>query len=157
MLARHSCMPPHMLLPAYVHTLTICWGIPHILQGLFGVQFGWGLYCWSGRRIHDKLGIAVPSWYPMIEKSPLTPIMVVYYISNMLQDRIIASGSFDVAVNNKAVWSTAEKGRVPSWQELLWQLEEAGLPRISGADDAANWPVAWQDTKAAEPPVHGEI
>lgn len=127
-------------------------------KALYGVQVLLSFYCWSGRRLHAKLGIAVPSWFEVIERSPLTPIMVLYYLSNMAQDRITASGSFDVAVNDKSVWATAAQDRrVPSWQELLWHLEEAGLPRVPGADDIANWPAGWQDTKVPEPGAHGEI
>ena len=114
-------------------------------------------YFWMGRRIHESIGVAVPSWFSAIEKSPLTPIMVVYYGTNLAQDRLLSSGAFEVTVNAKSVWSTADKGRAPTWQELLWQLEEAGLPHVDGADGEANWPSGWRDAKATDPTIQGEL
>jgi hypothetical protein len=127
------------------------------LQGITFLKYVLMSYCWTGRRIHEAIGVAVPSFFATIERSPLTPIMFVYYISNMAQDRILTSGAFEVTVNSKSVWSTPEKGRAPTWQELLWQLEEAGLPHVDGADDEANWPSGWREAKATDPSIQGEL
>ena len=126
-------------------------------QALMVLRYSAMTYCWTGRRIHDAIGVAVPSWFGVIESSPLTPIMAIYYVSTMAQDRLLASGAFDVTVDGKSVWSTADKGRQPSWQELIWQLEEAGLPRVDGADAETNWPSGWRDAKPTDPSVQGEL
>ena len=109
-------------------------------------------YCWFGRRIHARLGIATPEWYKLIESSPLYPIMFAYYLGTIAQDRIVATGQFDVTVDGHDAWSTGTppSSPPPTWQQLLWKLEALGLPRIAGADDTANWPSGWQDVKEAD-------
>lgn len=127
------------------------------IMGLAVLQFALMAYFWTGRRIHGALGIPVPSWYSFIEQSPLAPLMLTYYLTNMIRDRIITSGAFDVDVNEKSVWSLSQNGRPPTWQELLWNLEEAGLPRVDGADDEANWPAGWNQVKQTDTGIMGTI
>ena len=74
-------------------------------------------------------------------------MMMVYMLGNNIKARLLATGTFEVTVNGKLVWSALEKKRTPSWPEILFALQEAGLERVDGADDESMFPSGWAAKK----------
>eukprot|EP00041_Stephanoeca_diplocostata_P019663 m.427546 g.427546 ORF g.427546 m.427546 type:complete len:255 (-) comp21363_c1_seq3:541-1305(-) len=117
----------------------------HLASVATASQYAMMAYCWAGRKISAQLGWPVPGWFGVIEQSPMTPMAVLYFLGKRLQNYILGTGGFEVTVDGKLIWSMRTSGRIPSWQELLFQLQEAGLPTVEGADDESKFTSGWQD------------
>ncbi|KAH8356512.1 hypothetical protein KR084_004035 [Drosophila pseudotakahashii] len=49
--------------------------------------------------------------------------MMIFFLGNMLEGRLISSGAFEITLNDVPVWSKLQTGRFPSPSpEVLFQI-----------------------------------
>lgn len=96
----------------------------------------------SSYDIWGSLGQAIPRWYTWCTENKIYACMMIFFVGNMLESQVssktkknnnllasnlyflieqqlIASGAFEISINDIPVWSKLETGRIPSPQELF--------------------------------------
>jgi len=73
----------------------------------------------SAYDVWGYFGRPIPSWHRWCTDNKIYACMMVFFIGNMLEAQLIASGAFEISINDIPVWSKLETGRIPSPQELF--------------------------------------
>ncbi|XP_065840892.1 thioredoxin reductase-like selenoprotein T1b [Oscarella lobularis] len=76
--------------------------------------------------ITEKLGVNIEH-YPILgwcRENKLTACLMIFFITNTIENQLMATGAFEVSLNNERVWSKLETGRLPSLHELFDMVEE---------------------------------
>uniref|UniRef100_A0A0K8VVA5 SelT-like protein n=1 Tax=Bactrocera latifrons TaxID=174628 RepID=A0A0K8VVA5_BACLA len=61
----------------------------------------------------------IPSWWQHLLDNKLYACMMVFFVGNMLEGQLVASGAFEISLNDVPVWSKLQTGRIPAPQELF--------------------------------------
>lgn len=101
----------------------------------------------AGKPLLGAVGVGLPGWWPteLVHTAPYAA--AVYVFGAQAIELPLHTGDFEVAYNGKEVWSARQRGRLPSWPELIAGLEAVGLPQVANADDAAQFPAGWRDAE----------
>jgi len=73
----------------------------------------------SGQNPFPALGLNTPGVLTWAHQNKLYAVMMTFFLSNMIEGQLIATGAFEISFNDVPVWSKLENGRVPSPQELF--------------------------------------
>jgi thioredoxin reductase-like selenoprotein T len=85
----------------------------YLLMALIGSSFN----------IFAYFGMATPTFWTWASDNKLFAILMTFFFSNMLEAQLIASGAFEIALNDMPVWSKIATGRIPAPQELFQIIE----------------------------------
>jgi len=73
----------------------------------------------SGQDPFPHLGLSTPAVLAWAHQNKLYAVMMTFFLSNMVEGQLIATGAFEISFNDVPVWSKLKNGRVPSPQELF--------------------------------------
>ncbi|CAO1350034.1 unnamed protein product [Diamesa hyperborea] len=73
--------------------------------------------------IFGFFGMEPPSYYRWCLENKLFACMMAFFFGNMLEAQLIASGAFEISLNDIPIWSKISTGRIPSPQELFQIIE----------------------------------
>jgi thioredoxin reductase-like selenoprotein T len=85
----------------------------YLLMALIGGSFN----------IFAYFGLASPTFWNWAVENKLFAIMMTFFFSNMLEAQLIASGAFEISLNDIPIWSKINSGRIPAPQELFQIIE----------------------------------
>ncbi|XP_058815227.1 thioredoxin reductase-like selenoprotein T homolog CG3887 [Topomyia yanbarensis] len=60
-----------------------------------------------------------PSWWRWCTGNKLYACMMIFFLGNMIEAKLMSSGAFEISLNDVPVWSKLETGRIPAPQELF--------------------------------------
>ncbi|XP_036344257.1 thioredoxin reductase-like selenoprotein T homolog CG3887 [Rhagoletis pomonella] len=69
--------------------------------------------------IFGTIGQQTPGWWRHLLENKLYACMMVFFVGNMLEGQLVASGAFEITLNDVPVWSKLQTGRIPAPQELF--------------------------------------
>ncbi|XP_053959746.1 thioredoxin reductase-like selenoprotein T homolog CG3887 [Anastrepha ludens] len=69
--------------------------------------------------IFGTIGQQTPAWWRHLLDNKLYACMMVFFVGNMLEGQLVASGAFEITLNDVPVWSKLQTGRIPAPQELF--------------------------------------
>ncbi|XP_046736566.1 thioredoxin reductase-like selenoprotein T homolog CG3887 [Diprion similis] len=72
-----------------------------------------------GINVFAPLGIRQPSWWQWCTDNRLYACMMLFFLCNAIEGQLIASGAFEILLNDVPVWSKLETGRIPQPPELF--------------------------------------
>ncbi|GAB0095433.1 Selenoprotein T [Sergentomyia squamirostris] len=64
-----------------------------------------------------------PGWWRWCIENKIYACMMIFFVGNMLEAQLIASGAFEISLNDVPVWSKLQTGRIPAPQELFQIIE----------------------------------
>lgn len=73
--------------------------------------------------IFGFFGMAAPTFWLWATENKLFAIMMTFFFTNMLEAQLIASGAFEISLNDMPIWSKIATGRIPAPQELFQIIE----------------------------------
>lgn len=79
----------------------------------------------GGTIIFDQLGIPVPEIVQKMNNNKPVAFMVLF-VMNSLANSLIATGAFEIYVNDDLIFSKLQTGRFPSGDELMAALNALG-------------------------------
>ncbi|XP_067625938.1 thioredoxin reductase-like selenoprotein T homolog CG3887 [Eurosta solidaginis] len=69
--------------------------------------------------IFGIIGQQMPGWWRHLLENKLYTCIMVFFVGNMLEGQLVASGAFEITLNDVPVWSKLQTGRIPAPQELF--------------------------------------
>ncbi|CAH2247149.1 seleno T [Pelobates cultripes] len=64
-------------------------------------------------------GMQAPSLWQWGQENKVYACMMVFFLSNMIENQCMSTGAFEVTLNDVPVWSKLESGHLPSMQQLV--------------------------------------
>lgn len=77
----------------------------------------------GGVNIFDYFNQQQPSWWRWCLENKIYACMMLFFLSNMIEGQLIASGAFEISLNDVPIWSKLESGRLPQPAELFQIIE----------------------------------
>ncbi|MBN3308552.1 SELT protein, partial [Amia calva] len=68
-------------------------------------------------------GIQAPGLWQWGQENKIYACMMVFFLSNMIENQCMSTGAFEITLNDVPVWSKLESGHLPSMQQLVQILE----------------------------------
>lgn len=68
-------------------------------------------------------GMQAPGVWRWGQENKIYACMMVFFISNMIENQCMSTGAFEITLNDVPVWSKLESGHIPSMQQLVQILE----------------------------------
>ncbi|KAJ8601071.1 hypothetical protein CTAYLR_004511 [Chrysophaeum taylorii] len=90
-----------------------------------------------GDRAFTFLGLPVPSWYGLVAENKMMTFAVVW-LANNFANSLVATGAFEIYLDDRLVFSKLETGRLPTVQDLVSGLKQNGLKPISSSNNNNN-------------------
>jgi selT/selW/selH-like putative selenoprotein len=87
------------------------------------------IFCFFGDTIAQMTGFPIPPATLAYVKENRMQVFVCLFLMNGLAQNLVATGAFEIEYNGKVVFSKLEMNRLPSLNEIVQNLEEAGLKR----------------------------
>jgi selT/selW/selH-like putative selenoprotein len=108
--------------PAFIELLT---------KILSLIQLAGILMVMLGTNVFSLLGMSyVPRWYDGVQKNGIQIAILVFLVLPKVLSSYVITGAFEIILDNDiVVFSKIATGRLPSWQDLVTPLVEAGLKR----------------------------
>ncbi|GAB1287549.1 Thioredoxin reductase-like selenoprotein T [Apodemus speciosus] len=69
------------------------------------------------------LGMQAPSIWQWGQENKVYACMMVFFLSNMIENQCMSTGAFEITLNDVPVWSKLESGHLPSMQQLVQILD----------------------------------
>uniref|UniRef100_A0A8C6DYI4 Selenoprotein T n=1 Tax=Moschus moschiferus TaxID=68415 RepID=A0A8C6DYI4_MOSMO len=64
-----------------------------------------------------------PSIWQWGQENKVYACMMVFFLSNMIENQCMSTGAFEITLNDVPVWSKLESGHLPSMQQLVQILD----------------------------------
>lgn len=64
-----------------------------------------------------------PGIWLWAQENKIYACMMVFFLSNMIENQCMSTGAFEITLNDMPVWSKLQSGHLPSMQQLLQILE----------------------------------
>lgn len=64
-------------------------------------------------------GMPAPSLWQWGQENKVYACMMVFFLSNMIENQCMSTGAFEITLNDVPVWSKLESGHIPSVQQLV--------------------------------------
>ncbi|OCT78713.1 hypothetical protein XELAEV_18029800mg [Xenopus laevis] len=64
-------------------------------------------------------GMQAPSVWQWGQENKVYACMMVFFVSNMIENQCMSTGAFEITLNDVPVWSKLESGHLPSVQQLV--------------------------------------
>jgi len=84
-----------------------------------------------GRNPFDYFGIATPQYFIWALNNKIYACMMLFFLSNMVEGQLVATGAFEVFYNDIPVWSKLQAGRIPEPAEVF-QILDSQMKMASG-------------------------
>uniref|UniRef100_A0A8B9JH79 Selenoprotein T n=1 Tax=Astyanax mexicanus TaxID=7994 RepID=A0A8B9JH79_ASTMX len=68
-------------------------------------------------------GVETPGLWAWGQENKIYACMMVFFLSNMIENQCMSTGAFEISLNDVPVWSKLESGHLPSMQQLVQILE----------------------------------
>uniref|UniRef100_A0AAR2IGY4 Selenoprotein T n=1 Tax=Pygocentrus nattereri TaxID=42514 RepID=A0AAR2IGY4_PYGNA len=68
-------------------------------------------------------GVESPRIWAWGQENKIYACMMVFFLSNMIENQCMSTGAFEISLNDVPVWSKLESGHLPSMQQLVQILE----------------------------------
>ncbi|KAG7457003.1 hypothetical protein MATL_G00242030 [Megalops atlanticus] len=68
-------------------------------------------------------GMQTPGLWLWAQENKIYACMMVFFLSNMIENQCMSTGAFEITLNDVPVWSKLESGHLPSMQQLVQILE----------------------------------
>ena len=81
----------------------------------------------AGDGIFESVGMPTPEFVHHMRENQMATMMFIFFIGNNIAQSLMNSGAFEVSYNGTPVWSKLETGRLPTWPELIGNMQKAGL------------------------------
>jgi len=88
-----------------------------------------------GQNPLPALGLQTPQFVNWAFQNKIYACMMLFFISNAIENQMMSTGAFEITFNDMPVWSKLEVGRIPSPQELFQILD--GQLKFSGSEGGA--------------------
>lgn len=69
------------------------------------------------------VGIQAPAVWVWGQENKIYACMMVFFLSNLIENQCMSTGAFEISLNDVPVWSKLESGHLPSIQQLVQILE----------------------------------
>jgi len=90
----------------------------------------------TGRNPFQMLNFDTPNLYTWALNNKIYACMMLFFLSNMVEGQLLATGAFEVFFNDIPVWSKLQSGRVPEPAEMFQILDgQMKLSSYGGSDD----------------------
>ncbi|GCC30353.1 hypothetical protein chiPu_0008801 [Chiloscyllium punctatum] len=76
-----------------------------------------------GKDPFPSLGMETPSIWHWSQQNKIYACMMVFFLSNMIENQCMSTGAFEITLNDVPVWSKLESGHLPSMQQLVQILD----------------------------------
>jgi len=73
----------------------------------------------GGVNIFDYFNRPQPSWWRWCIENKIYACMMLFFLCNMVEGQLTASGAFEITLNDVPIWSKLESGRLPQPAELF--------------------------------------
>lgn len=90
-----------------------------------------------------RLGVAEPAPMTALRENQVQVFMGLFLLSSVAQN-MEATGAFEVSLDGKLLFSKLQLGRMPSLDEIVALLEEAGVQQL-GANVGSGAGAAFED------------
>ena len=87
------------------------------------------LFLFVGDSIFASLGVENPEWFTWMKDNKMMAIGG-FWIFNSIATNLVATGAFEVTLNGQPIFSKLEAKRMPTLDELVRNLERAGMKRF---------------------------
>lgn len=77
----------------------------------------------SSYDLFGALGQQTPGWWRHLLENKIYACMMIFFVGNMLEGQLVASGAFEISLNGMPIWSKLDTGRIPAPQELFQIIE----------------------------------
>ncbi|KAG8580961.1 hypothetical protein GDO81_007493 [Engystomops pustulosus] len=64
-------------------------------------------------------GMQPPGLWQWGQENKVYACMMVFFLSNMIENQCMSTGAFEVTLNDVPVWSKLESGHLPSMQQIV--------------------------------------
>lgn len=64
-------------------------------------------------------GMQAPGLWQWGQENKVYACMMVFFLSNMIENQCMSTGAFEITLNDVPVWSKLESGHLPSMQQLV--------------------------------------
>ncbi|TNM98257.1 hypothetical protein fugu_014503 [Takifugu bimaculatus] len=68
-------------------------------------------------------GMQAPGIWEWGQGNKVYACMMVFFLSNMIENQLMSTGAFEITFNDVPVWSKLESGHLPSMQQLVQILD----------------------------------
>ncbi|KAF7652971.1 hypothetical protein LDENG_00088830 [Lucifuga dentata] len=68
-------------------------------------------------------GMQAPGVWEWAQGNKIYACMMVFFLSNMIENQLMSTGAFEITLNDVPVWSKLESGHLPSMQQLVQILD----------------------------------
>ncbi|TKS79878.1 Kinesin-like protein KIF2C [Collichthys lucidus] len=68
-------------------------------------------------------GMQAPGIWEWGQGNKIYACMMVFFLSNMIENQLMSTGAFEITLNDVPVWSKLESGHLPSMQQLVQILD----------------------------------
>ncbi|OXB73451.1 UNVERIFIED_CONTAM: hypothetical protein H355_015179 [Colinus virginianus] len=68
-------------------------------------------------------GMQAPNIWQWGQENKVYACMMVFFLSNMIENQCMSTGAFEITLNDVPVWSKLESGHLPSMQQLVQILD----------------------------------
>jgi len=69
--------------------------------------------------IFEVVGLQIPMWWRHLLSNKLYATLMIFFVGNVIESQLVASGAFEITLNDVPVWSKLQTGRIPAPQELF--------------------------------------
>uniref|UniRef100_A0A668VBN2 Selenoprotein T n=1 Tax=Oreochromis aureus TaxID=47969 RepID=A0A668VBN2_OREAU len=76
-----------------------------------------------GRDPFALFGMQAPGMWEWGQGNKIYACMMVFFLSNMIENQLMSTGAFEITLNDVPVWSKLESGHLPSMQQLVQILD----------------------------------
>lgn len=76
-----------------------------------------------GRDPFALFGMQAPGIWEWGQANKIYACMMVFFLSNMIENQLMSTGAFEITLNDVPVWSKLESGHLPSMQQLVQILD----------------------------------
>jgi len=76
-----------------------------------------------GRDPFALVNMQAPGVWVWGQENKVYACMMVFFMSNMIENQCLSTGAFEITLNDMPVWSKLESGHLPSMQQLVQILE----------------------------------
>lgn len=81
----------------------------------------------GGEKIFSLIGMAQPpAWYHVVAENKIMTFGTVWF-ANSLANKLIATGAFEIFLDDQPVYSKLETGRLPTIRDIVTGFQQYGL------------------------------
>jgi len=91
------------------------------------VQYALYALLFAGQMIFDKLGVTPPALYYRLVQNKVVSFFIIMIVVGNISSSFLATGAFEIQLNNQIIFSKLQTGRMPDIQEIENILRNQGI------------------------------